>query len=192
MSLATRKNGGRDFVDFRRRQNKDGVRRRFLEGLEQSIEGRRGKHVDFINDVDPVLPLGRREAYLVAEVANVLHPGVGCGVHLDQIQEAVLVDRLAICACVAGTAGRISGQAVDRFGKDSRNRRLAGAARSGKEIRVTHTIGGDRILEGLDDVILSDDLGPTSGAILPIECLAHDGRCEAWQALREGIGYGTG
>ena len=176
VSLATRKNGRRDLVDLGRRQDKDRVRGRFLERLEQSVEGRRGEHVDFINDVDPVLPLRRREADLVAQVADVVHPGVGCRVHLDQIQEAILIDRLAVGACVAGTAGRISGQAVDRLGENPRDGRLARAARSGKEIGVTDTIRGDRILEGLDDVILSDDLGPISGTILPIECLAHGGR----------------
>jgi hypothetical protein len=51
-------------------QNEHGVRRRFLEGLEQGVEGLGGEHVDFVDNVDFVFALGGREINLFAQVTH--------------------------------------------------------------------------------------------------------------------------
>ena len=122
----------------------------------------------FVDNVDLELALRWREIDLVAQFAYVFHAGVGGRIDLDQVHEPVLVDRLAVLALVAGPLGWVFRQAVDRLREQPRQRRLAGAARSRKQVRVPHTIGRDRVLEGLDDVPLSNHLVPSFGPVLAI------------------------
>ena len=48
--------------------------------------------------------------------------------------------------------------AVQRLGQDSGGRGLAHAAGAGEQIGVADAIGGDRVRQGLGDVLLADQL----------------------------------
>ncbi len=63
---------------------------RLFQRLQQGVEGRRGEHVHFVDDVDLVAPLVGGEVDLIAQVAHVVHAGIGGGVDLDQVEEAPL------------------------------------------------------------------------------------------------------
>ena len=101
VALAARKHRGRDLVHLGGRQDENGMRRRLFQRLQQGVEGCRGEHVDFVDDVDFVAPLVGGKIDLIAQVAHIFDAGVGGGVDLDQVQEAALVDRLAVLAFVA-------------------------------------------------------------------------------------------
>ena len=63
---------GSNFLRLGRGEDELHVLGRLLERLEQRVEGRRGEHVDFVDDVDLVLPLRRRVAHVVAQFAHLL------------------------------------------------------------------------------------------------------------------------
>ena len=119
-------------MNFGCSQNEDGMRRRLFECFEERVEGRSGKHVNFIDDVDFVFPLRGREVDFVAQVADIVNGGVGGCVDFDEVKEAILVDSFAVVASIVGTLGRIVVEAVDSFRKQASNGRLACTARPGK------------------------------------------------------------
>ena len=79
--------------------------------------------------------------------------------------EFVVVDETACVDVAAGIAdaARVRGDAaaalragaVERFGEDARDRRLADTARAGEKIRVMQALLGQRIRERLHDVFLA-------------------------------------
>ena len=83
--------------------------------FKQSIEGRIREHMHFIDNIDFVLPQVGREVDLIAQVAHIIDAGVGSCIDFDQIQEASLVDSLAMVTLVARSFGSLFSQAVDRF-----------------------------------------------------------------------------
>jgi hypothetical protein len=89
---------------------------RLLQRLEERVEGRVGKHVHLVNDVD-LVPAGLRGvADLVHEVADVVHGVVGGRVEFVHVEGSIAVEAPAGVAGVTGF--RFGGEvlAVDRFG----------------------------------------------------------------------------
>ena len=68
VALAAGEDGHRYLVGRGGGQDKHCVGRRLLQGLQQGIEGRIGEHVHFIDDVDPVLALGRQVLDLFPDI----------------------------------------------------------------------------------------------------------------------------
>ena len=127
--------------------------------------------MDFINDVDFVFALRRREVDLVAQLPHIINAIVGGRVDLDQVNEAVLADGAAVVALVAGTLGFVFVQAVDGFRQQAREGGLARPARTGEQVRVTDAIRRDGIAERLQHMLLADNFGPSLRAVFSIECL---------------------
>src|SRR5262249_60932587 len=71
-ALAARQNGDGDLANFRRREDELGVRRRLLQRLEQRVEGLRGEHVNFVENVDLVARADRRIADRVIDLTYVV------------------------------------------------------------------------------------------------------------------------
>ncbi len=160
-------------MNFSGCQNEDGVRRRFFERLEKRVEGRCGKHMDFVDDVNFVFALRGGKIDFVAQVADIVHAGVRSRIDLDEIHEAVFVDGLAIFAGVVGALGRVFVETVDCFCKQSRHRGFACAARASEKIGMTYSVCFDGIGEGLDNMLLSDHGIPLFWAVLAVEGLGH-------------------
>ena len=156
--LAARGDRERQFVRLGRGQHKYGVRRRFFKRLEQRIECSVGEHVYFVDDVHLVLAFAGREVDLLAQVAHIIHAGVGGGVDLDQIEIAALVDSAAAGAGVVRALCGVFVGTVERLREQARSGRLAGAARPGEQIGVRHPSGAQCVVDGADDVVLPDDL----------------------------------
>ena len=139
------------------------VRRRFLERLEERVEGALREHVDLVDDVD----LGARGRGPVAgafdQLADVVDAGVAGGVHFEDIHVAVLVDGAAVLAFAARFDGRPAGavgaNAIERAGDDSRGGRLANPAHAGQHERVRQPPGSERIGEGAHHRLLADQFG---------------------------------
>src|SRR5205823_1156534 len=62
---------------------------------------------------------------------------------------------------------------VERAGQDACTRRLAAAARSGKQIGVMHATGSERLPQRFGDVLLADDFSERRRAVLAIQREAH-------------------
>ena len=156
-ALAAREDGSRDFVRLGGRQEKEGVGGRLFERLEQCVEGRRGQHVDFVNDVDLVLRLARRELHLFDQVAHIVHAGMRRRVNLNQVQRPPLGQAAADGALAAGPLVRRGG-AVDGARQDAGDGRLAGPARPGKQVGMRHAACRQGVTEGLENMGLADDV----------------------------------
>ena len=161
--LAPRDHGDRDLAHLGGGEDELDAFRRLLQRLQQCVEGARRQHVDFVDDVDLVTGGGWQIAHAVDQLANVRHPGTARGVHLENVDVAVLADGDAVLAHTARFTGRPAGavgaDAVQRAGDDARRAGLADAAHAGEDERMGQTIGGDRVGQGADHRILTDQFG---------------------------------
>ena len=147
--------------------------RRFLQRLQQGVEGVLGQHVDFVDDVDLVARRHRPVAHAVDDLADVVHAGMAGGVHLHHVDVAVGGDALAVLADAAGRdrrpAGAVRAGAVERAGDDPGGRRLADAAHAGQHEGMRQTARLDGVGQGADQRFLADQFGEVAGAVFPRE-----------------------
>ena len=71
-----------DFMLLSGSQDEDGVCRRFLQRLQESVEGLVAEHVDLVYDIDAVLAHLRGNLHLLYQVAHCVNAAVGRGVQL--------------------------------------------------------------------------------------------------------------
>ena len=74
---------------FRRCQNENRVRRRFLQGFQKGIEGLLRQHVNLINDEHFVLSLLRLKTHLFDERPNVFDTIIGGCIQLGNIERGI-------------------------------------------------------------------------------------------------------
>ena len=153
--LAAGNDRGRDLVELRRREDEDGVGGRLLEGLEQGVERGPGDLVDLVDDDDLVPAVDRLVLNALAEGPDLVDAAARGAVDLEDVDGAVLDDRHAFLADVAGR-GRRALDAVQGFGQDPGGRRLAGAPHPREQIGLGHALRPDGVLKGLDDGPLAD------------------------------------
>jgi len=134
-ALAAGNDGRQDLLRLGGGKNEFDVRRRLFEGLEQGVERRLAEHVDFVNDVDLVLAMGRRVLDGLPQVPHLIHAVVRCAVYLQHVEAGAGGNLLARIALVARRDGGAV-LAVERLGKDTRHRSLADAAGPDKKIGV--------------------------------------------------------
>ena len=158
-ALAAREDRRRDLVALGRREDEDGVRRRFLEGLQKGLERGRGDRVDFVDDEDLAAVARRRVGHDLDEVARLIHLAVRGAVDLESIERAALEHLDARGALAAGSRRWAIGRvAVDGRREETRRGGLADAARPREEIRVRQPVGGDGVRQRPDDLLLADDV----------------------------------
>ncbi len=160
MALTARENRGRDLVHLCGCQDENGMRRRLLERLQQCIEGRRGKHVHLIHDVDFETALVGCEVDPITQIAHILDTRVGGCIDLDQIKETPLIERRAVVTNIAWSFVERFIQTVDCLGKQARGGGFPRAARPRKQVRMGDTPTLDCISERTYDVVLTHDLIP--------------------------------
>ena len=147
IDLATRQDGGNHLLLLGGGKDEDGIFGRFLQRLEEGIEGRLRQHVHLIDDDYAVTPRLRRDAHLLGQVADVVHAVVRRAIQLIDVVGALLVERLARRALVAGFAVGCGVLAVDGLGKNAGTGRLAHAARAAKEVGMRQPSAGDGRLQ---------------------------------------------
>ena len=174
-TLAAGQDGGRKLVDFRRGEHELDVLRRLLQRLQQRVERAGGEHVDLVDDVDAVLAADGCEVRFVADLTDVVDAVVRRRVDLDDVEDGTGVDALAGLAAVAGIpVHRVL--AVDRLREDLGAGRLAGAARTGKQVSMGMPTRPHLVHEGPGDVFLPDDVREDLGSPLPVQgliCFCH-------------------
>ena len=166
-ALATTQYGLGELVRLGGSQNEDGMGWRLLQGLEQGVERGRSEHMNLVYHVDLVAAFGGNETDLLSQLADLVDSAVGCGVDLDQIQCAALIDGLTHGAFAAGPLGLV-GEAVHGLGQDARHAGLAGASRPGEEVGVAHPIPEHSVPQGADHMILADQLVEVLGPPLAV------------------------
>ncbi len=170
--LAAALDGGQHLVDLGGGQDEHQMLRRFLQDLEQGVEGLIGQHVDLVDDVHPLFHRGGGVDRFIQDGADVVHAVVGGGVQLQHVQNGTVENAQAGGALVAGVA--VLGMfAVDGPGQQLGAGGLARSPGAGKQISVGQTAGGHLPLQGLGDVVLAYDLVEGFGAPLTIQSLVH-------------------
>ena len=71
---------------FGRGQNEFGIRGRFFQSLQESVESCRRKHVNLVDDIDLVLTDLRGNAHLLDKASDVFHRVVGGGIKFVDVE----------------------------------------------------------------------------------------------------------
>ena len=157
MSLTSRDNGFRDFVNIRCSKNKNGMRRGLLETLKQGIKRRDAQHVHLVDDVYfSLISCRRKRLKRVHQLSNIFDAIVRGSVNLTNREArtgADLFTRLTFETrlCVFRRL------AINRLGKDPRYRSFSNSPRTSEEIRMHNFFTLQRVGEGAGYVILTTD-----------------------------------
>ena len=91
------------------------------------------------------------------QVADIVHPGIGCGVDLNNIRRVACRNFLAGQAFITGLTILWTGT-VDRFGKQAGGAGLASAARSTEEVGMYQSIISHGVPQSSSHGILTDEI----------------------------------
>ncbi|EEZ75778.1 hypothetical protein NEILACOT_04195 [Neisseria lactamica ATCC 23970] len=109
----------------------------------------------FVDDIDFVFAGGRRVLGVFQDFADVVDACVGGGIDFQQIDVASGINlRTAFAYAARFAVLRVF--AVEAFGKDAGDGGFAHAARSGQQVGVMQPAFVQGILQGFDDVFLTD------------------------------------
>ena len=110
----------------------------------------RRKHMHFVDHVDLVAGVGGRVHGALQKLRHFFDRAVARSVDFDVVDESPFVDGAARFTLAAGVRRHASlavfADAVEAFGQNARERGLANAARSRKEIGVMKTIFVEGVL----------------------------------------------
>ena len=168
VALAARLDCRRDLVGLCRREDKDDMRRRLFQRLEERIESLRRQHVDLIDDVDLIAAVDRRELDRLSQIADLVDAAVGCRIDLEDVHRRALCDLAALLALPAGFRCRPV-LAVERLREDLRRTRLARAARAGKEVCMADVAARNGICQRPADMLLPHEVLERLRPPLPIQ-----------------------
>ena len=100
--LAARADGRQHLLQLGRAEDEDEVGRRLLDQLQQRVERGVRELVRLVEDVDLVAALDRLQDDALADLADVVDPALGGGVHLDDVERRAGRDREARVARPVG------------------------------------------------------------------------------------------
>ena len=107
-----------------------------------------------VDDIDAVLRSCGSKGDLVDDRADIVDTAVGCGVHLNDVEDLAAVDTATIRALAAGiTVADV--KAVDRLRKDLRAGGFARTARTGEQIGVMHAVHAQLVAQRRRHMILT-------------------------------------
>jgi hypothetical protein len=136
--------------------------------------------VDLVDVVDFELAAGGGEADGFAEVADLFDAVVRGTVDFEDVEGSAFGDFDA--EVFIGIEVRLGAAgAVEGFGEDAGGGGFAGATRAYEEVGVGEALLLDGIAERADDVILTENVVESSGAVFSGEDLvAHGRECREW------------
>ena len=173
--LAARLDGRGQFVRLRGRQHEERARGRFLQGLEQRVEGLRGQHVRFVNDEDLVAIARGQVAHRFPQFADFVDAAVGGGVNFLDVHGISRGDFHARRARAVGSH-RGPRNAVERLGQDARRGGLSHAARPREDVSVGDAIRLDGVLQSVGYQVLTHHVIESLGAIFAGDDLVGHGK----------------
>ncbi len=190
VALHARQDSRPDLAGVGRAEDEHDVLRRLLERLEQHVPAFLDP-LHLVHDVDLAVEVRRGGQCARQELAHVVDPVVRGGVHLDHIERPALADRDAGLAPITRFAVA-EVRAVERLGDDPRQRRLARAAGPDEQEGMGDLVQSDRVPEGVDHGLLTDDLAERLGAPAAVEGLVRSCRAHGAPGIRDGNGRGIG
>ena len=122
--------------------------------------------MDFVNEIDFAAALCRGVLYVVKDLPGIVDPRTRCGIDLQQVEEASLVNALAGGACPAGT-GTHPPFTVHRFGQQPGKGGLSYTSGPGKQKGMMNTVIVQRTGQHGHYMVLADDFIEASGSPFP-------------------------
>ena len=113
--------------------------------------------MDFVDDEDLEPVTGRCISGVVPQFPDVIDAGIRCRVDLQNVHALSGSDFQAGGTLVA-RRHRWTLQAIQPFRQNARRGRFPNPSGAGKQVSVADPVHLDRILEGLDDGLLADDI----------------------------------
>src|SRR5690554_815104 len=147
-------------------KNKDGMRGRLLQSLEERVERGLREHVYLINNIHLVLANLWRDTHLVNQRSNIVDPVVRGRVQFMDIVRSLFVECYTRFACVARLVIGRWIQAVDCFRENTRTGGFTHATWSTEEVSVRELIPGNGILQCGRKCFLSHDGTERGGSVL--------------------------
>ena len=117
--LATREDGGQNFVLLGCSQYEDGVVRGFFQCFQEGVECRCRKHVHLVDDIHLIFAYLWWDTYLFYQLTDVVDGVVGSRVQFMDIIRTLFVECYTRFAGIAGFTIGGGMHAVDGFGKDA-------------------------------------------------------------------------
>ena len=121
---------------------------RLFQSLQQSVAGFRCQHVGFVDDIDLVPAVHRREVRVFIQIFNVVHAPVGSSVQLLHIHRAAVCNLPAVQAFPAGMVRRPV-FTIQGFGKNTGRSGFPRAPGSRKQICMGNTAAGKGVHQSL-------------------------------------------
>ena len=100
--------------------------------------------MNFVDDIDLIFGLTRREDDFVRDPANVIDGIVGGRVNFQDIKKAPLIDAFTDFAYIAGIA-LMGIQTIDRFGKNLGQRGFSGSSGATEEVGMADILTDDSL-----------------------------------------------
>ena len=137
-----------------RSQNKNNIRRWFLQRFQKSIKRSYGKHMNLVYDINLIFPCRRRIGNLFHNLSDIVHTIIGCSINLDYIHG---------CSCGNGLTGLTFSArtsihrvlTVHRLGKDLGNSGLTCSSCSTEQVGMTDPVSPDLVFQGRYYMLLS-------------------------------------
>ncbi len=134
-----------------------------------------GQHVHLVDHIDLEARITWCVHRLFQQLRHLVDAAVGRRIHLDVIDKAARIDRgtrLAHATRRGRDAARaVRPDAIERLGQDARQRGLAHAAGSGKQISMVQPAAMQSMRQRAHDVLLADERFKIPGAIFTGEDL---------------------
>ena len=109
--------------------------------------------MDFVNEIDFAAALCRGVLYVVKDLPGIVDPRTRCGIDLQQVEEASLVNALAGGACPAGT-GTHPPFTVHRFGQQPGKGGLSYTSGPSKQEGMMNTVVVQRTGQSFPQYVL--------------------------------------
>ena len=181
-ALTAAEDRGQDPLRVGGRQDEDHPRGRLLQGLQQGVKGCGREHVTLVDDVDLPAGLNRGESRAFNQLADVVDPGVGGGVDLDDIEGIAVGNGGAELTAAAGLWGRvIRAEAVEGARQDAGAGGFPRSSGTTKEVGRRNATGAQGIAQGRGDRLLPHKLIKPLRAVLVVERLV--GGRHRWRLL---------
>ncbi len=134
-ALAAGKDGGREFLNFRRGKDEFDVGGGLFEGFEKGVEGFGGEHVHFVDDIDFEFSTGGGVGNAFPKFLDAFNAPIGGAVDLQDVEASALLDFFANIV-IRIEIGLGSFGAVEGFGEDAGGGGFADPAGPNKKKRM--------------------------------------------------------
>ena len=169
--LTARMDGLRNFLGVRSAEDEHNMVRRFFQGLQQRIEGRRGQHVNLVDDVDLFAAARRRELDAPDDLfAHVLHARAACGIQFVDVRVRAGRNLRAVLAR-AVRIGRGTVLAEQGLRQKARRGGLARTARSAEQVGMAHFVLLDGVANSALDMVLAHHVSERLRTVFPVQSL---------------------